>query len=130
MSVRFQKKLVSKSICLSFFKWKNFKRLWWWFTDRYGHDWPQKTFDTKNCDIFLRKLSVLVFMHKNIFACLFNVLNTIRLSRHEQVCLIRPRFKRYCSHSLIKHTFSLSGKLFVLLLVFLIILLIVSILSI
>ena len=32
---------------------------------------------------------------KNIFACLFSVHNTIRLSRHEQVRLIRLRFERY-----------------------------------
>ena len=29
---------------------------------------------------------------KNIFACLFSVHNTISLSRHEQVCLMRLRF--------------------------------------
>ena len=28
-------------------------------------------------------------MLKNIFACLFSVQNTISLSRHEQVCLMR-----------------------------------------
>ena len=32
---------------------------------------------------------------KNIFACLFSVHNTISLSRHEQVCLMRLRFERY-----------------------------------
>ena len=31
-------------------------------------------------------------IHKNIFACLFSVHNTISLLRHEQVCLIRLRF--------------------------------------
>ena len=36
---------------------------------------------------------------KNIFACLFSVHNTISLSRHEQVCLMRLRFD-------IKHTCS------------------------
>ena len=35
---------------------------------------------------------------KNIFACLFSVHNTISLSRHEQVCLMRLRFERYFSH--------------------------------
>ena len=35
---------------------------------------------------------------KNIFACLFSVHNTISLSRHEQVCLIRLRVERYFSH--------------------------------
>ena len=37
-------------------------------------------------------------IRKNIFACLFSVLNTIRLSRYEQVCLIGLRFGRYFSH--------------------------------
>ena len=35
---------------------------------------------------------------KNIFTCLFSVRNTISLSRHEQVCLMRLRFERYFSH--------------------------------
>ena len=35
---------------------------------------------------------------KNSFACLFSVRNTISLSRHEQVCLMRLRFERYFSH--------------------------------
>ena len=30
-------------------------------------------------------------IRKNIFACLFSVHNTISLSRHEQVCLMRLR---------------------------------------
>ena len=37
-------------------------------------------------------------MRKNIFTCLFNVHNTIRSSRHGQVCLMRLRFDRYFSH--------------------------------
>ena len=37
-------------------------------------------------------------IRKNIFACLFSVLNAISLSRHEQVCLIRLRFERHFSH--------------------------------
>ena len=36
--------------------------------------------------------------HKNIFAGMSNVHNTISLSCHKQVCLIRPRFGRYFSH--------------------------------
>ena len=32
------------------------------------------------------------YIRKNIFACLFSVHNTISLSRHEQVCLMRLRF--------------------------------------
>ena len=37
-------------------------------------------------------------VRKNIFASLFSVHNTIILSRHEQVCLMRLRFERYFSH--------------------------------
>ena len=37
-------------------------------------------------------------IRKNIFACLFSVHNTISLSRHEQVCLMKLRFERYFSH--------------------------------
>ena len=37
-------------------------------------------------------------IRKNIFAALFSVHETIRLSRHEQVCLIRLHFKRCFSH--------------------------------
>ena len=43
---------------------------------------------------FLVDLTIL----KNIYACLFSVHNTISLSRHKQVCLIRLRFKRFFSH--------------------------------
>ena len=47
---------------------------------------------------------------ENIFACLFSVSNIISLSRHEQVCLIRLRFKGWekslSKRSLIKHTCS------------------------
>ena len=38
------------------------------------------------------------FIHKNNFACLFSVHNTVSLSRHEQVSLMRLRFKRHFSH--------------------------------
>ena len=34
-------------------------------------------------------------LRKNIFACLFSVHNTISLTRHEQVCLMR--FNKACS---------------------------------
>ena len=44
---------------------------------------------TKNADIDI---------HKDIFACLFSIHNTISLSRHEQVCLSGLRFERYFSH--------------------------------
>ena len=37
-------------------------------------------------------------IHKDIFACLFSIHNTISLSCHEQVCLSGLRFKRYFSH--------------------------------
>ena len=33
--------------------------------------------------------SKLFIIRKNIFPCLFSVHNTISLSRHEQVCLMR-----------------------------------------
>ena len=42
--------------------------------------------------------TLLEDIRKNIFACLFSVHNTISLSRHEQVCLMRLRFERYFSH--------------------------------
>ena len=42
--------------------------------------------------------NILKGISKNIFACLFSVHNTISLSRHEQVCLIRLRIERYFSH--------------------------------
>ena len=66
-------------------------------------------------------------IRKNAFACPFSVHNTISLSRHEQVCLIRLRFERYFSdhrvrwrekylskRSLIKDTCSWCDKLIVL----------------
>ena len=37
-------------------------------------------------------------IHKDIFACLFSIHNTISLSCHEQVCLSGLRFERYFSH--------------------------------
>ena len=37
-------------------------------------------------------------IRKNISACLFSVHNTISLSPHKQVCLVRLRFERYFSH--------------------------------
>ena len=40
----------------------------------------------------------IVSTHKNIFACLFSIHNTISLSRHEQVCLSGLRFQRYFFH--------------------------------
>ena len=46
----------------------------------------------------LRNFQSLYSIRKNIFACLFSVHNTISLSRHEQVCLMRLRFERYFSH--------------------------------
>ena len=43
-------------------------------------------------------------IRKNIFACLFSVHNTISLSCHEQVCLMRLRFERYFSQLIVlKH---------------------------
>ena len=49
---------------------------------------------------------------QNIFACLFSVHNTISLSRHEQVCLLRLRFERYffCHHRATKMIMSRMFK--------------------
>ena len=41
---------------------------------------------------------LLEYDMRNIFACLFSVHNTISLSRHEQVCLIRICFEGYFFH--------------------------------
>ena len=41
------------------------------------------------------KIESNVNIRKNIFACLFSVHNTMSLSRHEQVCLMRLHFERY-----------------------------------
>ena len=49
-------------------------------------------------NIFWGNLKTKSIIRKNIFACLFSVHNTISLSRHEQVCLMRLRFERYFSH--------------------------------
>ena len=46
----------------------------------------------------LQVKSKVKLIRKNIFACLFSIHNTISLSRHEQVCLMRLRFERYFSH--------------------------------
>ena len=40
-----------------------------------------------------------MFIPKNMFTSLFSVHNTISLSHHEQVCLIRLHFERYFSHT-------------------------------
>ena len=55
--------------------------------------------DTSNDNIklFQRPIS----KRKNIFVCLFSILNTISLSRHEQVCLMRLCFERHFFHHLI-----------------------------
>ena len=37
-------------------------------------------------------------IHKDIFACLFSIHNTVSLSCHEQVCLSGLRFERYFPH--------------------------------
>ena len=37
------------------------------------------------CVFVLNVIGFIIFMPENIFACLFSVLNTISLSRHEQV---------------------------------------------
>ena len=43
-------------------------------------------------------LDIMSEIHKDIFACLFSIHNTISLSCHEQVCLSGLRFERYFSH--------------------------------
>ena len=45
---------------------------------------------------------------KNVFACLFSVHNTISLSRHEQVCLMRLRFERSDGRSISRNIASLN----------------------
>ena len=40
------------------------------------------------------------FIHKDIFACLFSILNIISLSCHEQVCLSGLRFERFTGFQL------------------------------
>ena len=47
---------------------------------------------------------------KNIFTCLFSIHNTISLSRHEQVCLIRLPFARYFSHH--RATYLIMSRMF------------------
>ena len=44
------------------------------------------------------KINKLMGIHKDIFACLFSIDNTISLSCHEQVCLSGLRFERYFFH--------------------------------
>ena len=51
-------------------------------------------------------------VRKNIFAYLFSVLNTINLSRHEQVCLIRLCLERYFSHHRAKDNFKILSSEF------------------
>ena len=50
-----------------------------------------KNHDTKNFVELLKTFIVLLlsiaYIHKDIFACLFSIHNTISLSCHEQVCL-------------------------------------------
>ena len=40
-----------------FFKWQNFKRLWWWCTDWYDLDWPPKSIWLDKSWHLFRKLS-------------------------------------------------------------------------
>ena len=54
----------------------------------------------------LFQTSILIIRGNNyiyIFTSLFSVHNTVSLSRHEQVCLIRLRFEGYFSHHRPKH---------------------------
>ena len=41
--------------------------------------------------------NMLTSIHKKVFACLFSVHNTVSLSHHDQVCIMRLRFERYLS---------------------------------
>ena len=56
-------------------------------------DLPDGSYEIPNIqDYFLKmiqKHKPTIEIRKNIFACLFSVHNTISLSRHEQVCLMR-----------------------------------------
>ena len=52
---------------------------------------------TPLCQVNFQNKSNSICICKNIFACLFSVYN-IRLSCHEQVCLMKLCFKRYFSH--------------------------------
>ena len=57
------------------------------------------SYEIKSCEVILGGRKIYqVSLGKNIFACLFSVHNTISLSRHEQVCLMRLDFERYFSH--------------------------------
>ena len=67
--------------------------------------WGYQRWNTANTtlDIYLlfkngHKSTQARCKRKNIFGCLFSVHNTISLSRHEKVCLIRLLFERYFSH--------------------------------
>ena len=81
-------------------------------------------YEVENDKIIINKT---INIHENILACLFSVHNTISLSRHGQVCLIKLLLERYFSrhwammkwevsheHSLIKHTCSWRDKIVVL----------------
>ena len=60
--------------------------------------WDKISCQCHYCDCFFRyakKFNQHIKHCKNIFACLFSVHNTISLSRHEQVCLMRPRFEMF-----------------------------------
>ena len=50
------------------------------------------------CDVLTFKANHSFFIRKNIFGCPLSVHNTISLSRHEQVYLMRLCFERYFSH--------------------------------
>ena len=84
-------KLFPFSIFSNFWKFSN--RFWYQHKknvfDKLLIFWSYATFSLKFWHTIKRIWS------KNIFACLFSVHNTISLSRHEKVCLIRLRFERY-----------------------------------
>ena len=51
---------------------------------------PEKLLDQHQHQTASHQTQAPPTIRKNIFACLFSVHNTISLSRHEQVCLMRP----------------------------------------
>ena len=60
--------------------------------------WSSTAFKTFDSYTIIMNNNTDNVKRKNIFACLFSVHNTISLSRHEQVCLMRLRLERYFSH--------------------------------
>ena len=77
---------------------KNFEKNSGSLFNYYRDEPSETTIGASNNSINISITNSKSFIRKNIFACLFSVHNTISLSRHEQVCLMRLRFERYFSH--------------------------------